>query len=220
MSDDTGALIRRITSVVGHELRNPLAVINNSSYFVRSKLSGAAVDPKVEKHLKIIESEIARADRLISDILAYARASEPIKEEKVFDAMISAAVKAYAAPGGGRVDFKPGAKEAQVKADAKLMGDALGRLLDNAFDAQGGKGIVKVLTGAGNEGAWVSVSDSGPGVDAKIRGALFEPFTTSKARGLGLGLALVKKVLDAQGGSADYEPAPKGSIFRLVLPKA
>lgn len=221
MADDTGALIRRITSVVGHELRNPLAVINNSSYFVRSKLASTALDPKVDKHLKIIESEIGRADRLISDMLSYARACEPMKEPKILDELVASAVKGYSAPSGARVEFKAGAKDAGVKADPKLMTDALTRLLDNAFDAQGGKGVVKVLTGAGNEGAWISVTDSGAGVDTKIRGALFEPFTTSKPRGLGLGLALVKKVLDAQGGSADYQPAPtKGSIFRVVLPKA
>ena len=70
-------LIRRIASVVGHELRNPLAVINNSAYFVKAKLAGSALDPKVEKHLKIIESEITRADDLISDILTYSRKCEP-----------------------------------------------------------------------------------------------------------------------------------------------
>jgi C4-dicarboxylate-specific signal transduction histidine kinase len=83
-----------------------------------------------------------------------------------------------------------------------------------------GKGAAKVATGLGKEGVWISVTDAGAGLDAKIKGSLFEPFVTTKPKGLGLGLALSKKVLEAQGGSVDYQPGAKGSIFRLVLPKA
>lgn len=220
MADDQAQLIRRIASVVGHELRNPMAVINNSAYFVRAKLGAAGLDPKVEKHLKIIEGEIARADRMLSDILSYSRACEPNKETKSVDELVEAALKGYAAPEGCKVEFKSGAKDAAVKADPKLVGDSVKRLLDNAFDAMGGKGAAKVATGTGKEGVWISVTDSGAGVDPKIKGSLFEPFVTTKPKGLGLGLALSKKVLEAQGGSADYQPGAKGSSFRLILPKA
>jgi signal transduction histidine kinase len=217
---DQSALIRRIASVVGHELRNPMAVINNSAYFVRAKLGATSLDPKVEKHLKIIEAEIARADRMLSDILAYSRPCEPMMESGAVDAIVEKALKAYEAPEGFKAEFKPGAKDAAVKADPKLVGDSLKRLLDNAFDAMGGKGAAKVATGAGKEGVWISETDGGQGVDAKVKGSLFEPFVTTKPRGLGLGLALSKKVLEAQGGSADYQPGAKGSTFRLILPKA
>jgi signal transduction histidine kinase len=217
---EQAALIRRIASVVGHELRNPMAVINNSAYFVRSKLGSAGLDPKVEKHLIIIESEIARADRLLSDILSYSRPCEPMKETRPLDAIVAAALKGYAAPEGGKVEAKLGAKDAAVKGDAGLISDALKRLLDNAFDAMGGKGTAKVATGLGKEGVWVAVADSGAGVDPKIKESLFQPFATTKPRGLGLGLALSRKVLEAQGGFADYQPGAKGSTFRLVLPRA
>ncbi len=140
MADEHGALIRRIASVVGHELRNPMAVINNSAYFVRAKLGSANLDPKVEKHLKIIESEIARADGLITDILAYSRACEPMTESRTSSTKSSgSALKSYVAPEGCKADFKSGAKDAAVKADPKLVGDSIKRLLDNAFDAMGGK---------------------------------------------------------------------------------
>lgn len=220
MDAQQAQLIQRIASVVGHELRSPLAVMNNSAYFVKAKLAAAALDPKVEKHLKIIESEIARADHLLSDILTYSRACEPLPEARALDSIARETVDSYAVPAGGRVDFKPGAKDVEVKADAKMLHDALKRLLDNAFDAQGGKGAVKVSTGAGEDGVWISVADSGPGVDAKVKGDLFEPFVTTKPRGLGLGLSLARKLLEANGGSADYSSGPKGATFRLVLPKA
>ena len=70
-------LIRRSAAVVGHELRNPLAAINNSAYFLKAKLGqGRSLDPKVEKHLNIVASEIERADRMIADIIAFARPLE------------------------------------------------------------------------------------------------------------------------------------------------
>ncbi|MEK7383414.1 MAG: HAMP domain-containing sensor histidine kinase [Elusimicrobiota bacterium] len=220
MDDAQADLIRRIASVVGHELRNPMAVINNSAYFVKAKLGQGALDPKVEKHLKIIESEIARADGLISDILAYSRKCEPTADIRAMDLTVKEAVDSFKTPAGCRLDFKPGAKDAKVKTDAQMLSDSLQRLIDNAFAAQDGKGTVKVATGAGKEGVWVSVSDTGTGVDTKVKDNLFEPFVTTKPRGLGLGLALVKKLITANGGSAHCESGPQGSTFRLILPKA
>jgi signal transduction histidine kinase len=220
MADDQATLIRRIASVVGHEMRNPMAVINNSAYFVRAKLGAANLDPKVEKHLKIIESEIARADRIIGDMLTFSRAYEPAAETKGLDELTKAAVEAYAAPEGVKVDAKYGAKDAKVKADPKAFGDCLKRLLDNAADAMDGKGTVKLATGADKGGAFVTVADTGAGVDAKVKDSLFEPFVTTKPRGLGLGLSLARKLLGAVGGELSFESGPKGSTFRIVLPKA
>ncbi len=220
MAEDQKELIRRIASVVGHELRNPMAVINNSAYFVRAKLGGSGLDPKVEKHLKIIESEIARADRIIGDMLTFSRAYEPSVETKGFDEVVKAAVAAYAAPEGVKVDAKYGAKDAKVKADAKALADSVRRLLDNAADAVGGKGTVKLATGADKGAAFVTVSDSGPGVDAKVKDTLFEPFVTTKPRGLGLGLSLARKLLGAVGGEVSCESTPKGATFKIALPKA
>ncbi len=221
MSDsDQLPLIRRIASVVGHELRNPLAVINNSAYFVRAKLGQTGLDPKVEKHLKIIESEIARADGLIGDMLTYSRAYEPQLENKDFDEEVKAAVAAYAAPVGGKVELKLGAKGASVRADAKALALSVKRLLDNAFSAQEDKGTVKAATGTDKSGVFLTVTDSGTGVDAKVKDSLFEPFVTTKPRGLGLGLSLTRKLLGAAGGEVSFQSGPKGSTFKIFLPKA
>jgi signal transduction histidine kinase len=220
MPEDQRELIRRIASVVGHELRNPMAVINNSAYFVRAKLGAATLDPKVEKHLKIIESEIARADKIIGDMLTFSRAYEASAETKPFDALVKEAVGLYAAPEGGKIDLKLAAKDASVKADARAFADCLKRLLDNAFFAQGDKGTVKLTTGADKSGVFLTVCDSGSGVDVKVKDTLFDPFVTTKPRGMGLGLSLARKLLAAVGGEISYESSPKGATFRVVLPKA
>lgn len=213
-------ILRRAASVIGHDLRNPMAVINNSAYFVRAKLGQAGLDPKVEKHLKIIETEIVRADKLLGDMLTFSRPFEPSIEARDFDGVVGEAVKAYAAPAGGKVDVKLGAKGVKARLDAKAFADALRRLLDNAFAAMEDKGTVKVATGTDKAGVFVSVADSGKGVDPQIESLMFEAFMTTKPKGLGLGLSLARKFLEASGGSVAYESTPKGATFRLVLPKA
>jgi len=212
-------LLRRAASVIGHDLRNPLAVINNSAYFVRAKI-GKGLDPKVEKHLKIIESEITRADKLIGDMLTFSRPYEPALETKDVDAVVSDAVEAYVAPEGGKVDLKTGAKGATAKFDVKGLHDSIKRLLDNAFAAQEEKGTVKVVTSSGKDGIAIAVSDAGKGVDPKIEAVMYEAFMTTKPKGMGLGLSLARKFTEAVGGSVTHETGPKGSTFRLVLPKA
>ncbi|MCM2304479.1 MAG: HAMP domain-containing histidine kinase [Elusimicrobia bacterium] len=213
-------LLRRAASVIGHDLRNPLAVINNSAYFVRAKLGQAKLDPKVEKHLKIIESEIARSDKLIADMLTFSRPYEPAAETVPLDSVVGDAVENYVPPEGGKVDLKLGAKGVNGKFDGKAIGDAVKRLLDNAFAAQDEKGTVKVATAAGKDGLVISVADAGKGVDPKIADVMFEAFMTTKPKGMGLGLALARKYLEGNGGSVAYETGPKGSTFKLILPKA
>jgi signal transduction histidine kinase len=213
-------LLRRAASVIGHDLRNPLAVINNSSYFVRAKLGQAKLDPKVEKHLKIIESEIARADKLLADMLTFSRPYEPAAETMPLDSIVADTVENYPKPEGGKIDLKLGAKGVAAKFDGKAIGDALRRLIDNAFAAQEEKGTVKVATASGKDGLTISVADSGKGVDSKIADVMYEAFMTTKPKGMGLGLALARKYLEGNGGSVAHETGPKGSTFKLILPKA
>lgn len=213
-------ILRRAASVIGHDLRNPMAVINNSAYFVRAKLGQSGLDPKVEKHLKIIEAEIARADKLLGDMLTFSRPFEPSAESRDFDGVVGEAVKAYEAPAGCKVDLKLGAKGAKAKIDAKAFADALKRLLDNAFAAMEDKGTAKVSTGTDKNGVFVAVADTGKGVDSKIEPVMFEAFMTTKPKGLGLGLSLARKFLEGMSGAVTYETSAKGSIFKLNLPKA
>lgn len=213
-------LLRRAASVIGHDLRNPLAVINNSSYFVRAKLAAAKLDPKVEKHLKIIESEIARADKLLADMLTFSRPYDCAAETMPLDSVVADAAENFPVPAGGKLDVKLGAKGVVAKFDGKAIGDALKRLIDNAFAAQEEKGVVKVATSAGKDGLTVSVIDTGKGVDPKIEPVMYEAFMTTKPKGMGLGLALARKYLEGNGGSVTHETGPKGSTFKLTLPKA
>lgn len=215
-------LIRRIASVVGHELRNPLAVLNNSSYFIKTKLSNAgSLDPKVEKHLGIMTSEIARADRMIADMLTYSRVMELTKSRVPLAAVVQDVVEATLVPAGVKLSVKAAKAPVEVSGDEKRLSEALKKLVDNAVEAVGESGTVTVAVSRERGDAVLEVRDTGGGVKAEVAPHLGEPFRTGKPRGLGLGLAIARKIAEAHGGRLEGGSSKEGgAAFRLRLPAA
>lgn len=212
-------VIRRIASVVGHELRNPLAVINNSAYFLKTKLGAdGRLDPKVEKHLGIVASEIARANQMVEDILVYSRVMEPQRKPVDLAPLAAAQLAALALPDNVKVENKLPKKGLDAQADEKLAGDAFRRLLDNAAQALANGGKITVSGGKDKGAVWLEVADDGPGVDVKVAGQLGEAFITTKPKGLGLGLAMARKICEAHGGKLEAPKPGKGARFRLTFP--
>ena len=218
--ENNAALIRRIASVVGHELRNPMAVIKNSAYFVKAKLGqDGKLDPKVEKHLGIVDAEIGRADRLIGDILVYSRVMEAKPAEIALNAVVEAALAAVTVPEKIKVKKELAKSDPKAKADEKLVADAIRRFLDNAIDAMPEGGTLAVKTSASGKEVSVTVSDTGAGVKPDFAPLLFQPFATTKPRGLGLGLAMAKKIADANKGKvAGGSLKGGGASFTFSLP--
>lgn len=213
-------LIRRIASVVGHELRNPLAVINNSAYFLKTKLGQqGALDAKVEKHLGIVVSEIQRTDKMIADILTYSRPMQVTPGTVALGAIVQAQLAAVAMPSTIKVEKK--VKDVDAKGDEKLIGDAVRRFLDNAVEAMSEGGTMTVVVGKEKDMAFVEIKDSGSGIKSEVLPELFEPFRTGKPRGLGLGLALARKIALAHNGKVEGENMKGGGArFRLLVPAA
>ena len=214
-------LIRRIASVVGHELRNPLAIIGNSSYFVKTALEAAKLpNPKIEKHLGIIASEIARADRLIADMLAFSRPLEMKPHPADLSRIVEEALASCVISPGVKVKREKPKSEIMISADGKVLADALRRLMDNAVEAMSGEGTLALSWGARGGISFVEVRDSGPGVKPEVLPDIFEPFFTTKPRGLGLGLAVARKAAAAHNGSIEGKNlAGGGAAFLLSLPK-
>jgi signal transduction histidine kinase len=221
MNEEQAALIKRIASVVGHELRNPMAVINNSAYFIKTKLGqDGKLDPKVEKHIAIVVSEIGRADKLIADMLVYSRVVEAKPAELDLNAVVEAALEDVTVPPKVKIKKELGKGGVKALADEAMLRDCVRRLLENALESATDGGTVTLTTSCDKKEAVISVRDTGAGIKAEILPHLFEPFRTTKPRGLGLGLAMIKKVLDAQKGRAEGKNASPGAVFAIYLPKA
>ncbi len=214
------ALLVKMVSVVSHELRNPLAIMNNSLYFIKTKLSALPdADPKLNKHLGIIESEIKNANAVVGELVGYFREAKPEPRPVRLNAVVEQALAAYAPPPKVEVTHEPDESDPELTGDPAQLADAVRRVLANAGEAMPEGGAVKVRVYRDAKRPAVEISDSGPGIRPDDLHKVFEPFFTTKPRGLGLGLAVAKRTLERHGGSVDIKTQPgKGTTVRLFLP--
>jgi signal transduction histidine kinase len=219
------AAIGQMASVVGHEIRNPLAVINNSIYFIKTKLSsGQEPDPKIAKHIKIIESEIQQANGIINEILTYSRQREMQVERIQLNNWLEELLSVYPFPPHIELVKQLDPANPPLAIDMTEMQQAVRNLIGNGIEVmpapKGGKITIRTRI---PEPGWVEidVGDSGSGIPPDVLDKIFAPFFTTKARGTGLGLAVVRKVIDRHKGRVDVESqVGVGTTFKLYLPIA
>ena len=215
------AAIGQMASVVGHEIRNPLAVINNSIFFIKTKMGKeGGLDPKVERHISIIQSEVKQANSIIDEILTYSRSREMKPEVTRINHWLEELISVYPFPPHIRVDKKLDRRDPAVVMDQDEMKQAVRNLIGNGIEVMPQTGLIRIGTEIMEKG-WVrlDIGDTGPGIPPEILDKIFTPFYTTKARGTGLGLAVVKKVVDRHGGRVDVTTeAGRGSVFHLFIP--
>ncbi len=187
------AAIGQMASIVSHEIKNPLAVISNSVYLIKARL-GENIEPKIQKNINVIEGEIKQANGIIEEILGYARTREQILNIIDLTLYTKELLSSYPIPGNIKVETSFAQEPLYVKIDAEEMKQAIRNIMGNAFEVMPEGGSFVVKTKLENGKALVSFRDSGPGIPAEIQNKIFTPFFTTKARGTGLGLAVVKKV--------------------------
>lgn len=209
------AALGRVAAGIAHEVRNPLAAMKLRADLLRS--SGETT-PAVARDLEDIASEIARLDRLVSDLLVVAgRRAGPQAEMDVglLVGKRAALLAPWAQAKGVTIDAR-GAAQATVDADA--LARAVDNLLRNAVEAsQSGGAVEAVVDRAPTGAARIAVVDRGEGVPAERREELFEPFFTTKPEGTGLGLALARAVASAHGGTLTYDRDGGATHFTLTL---
>jgi signal transduction histidine kinase len=217
------AAIGQMASVVGHEIRNPLAVINNSIYFIKTKLgTGGEPDVKITKHIKIIESEIQQANGIINEILTYSRQRELQLEKVRINDWLEELLSVYPFPPHIQVEKLFDPANPSVEIDKTEMQQAVRNLVGNGIEVmpapKGGKVTIRSVI---PEAGWVRVdiADAGSGIPQDVLDKIFAPFFTTKARGTGLGLAVVRKVVDHHKGKVDVESTVGvGTTFKLYIP--
>jgi signal transduction histidine kinase len=215
------AALGELSAVVAHEVRNPLAVIFNSLGSLR-KLAIPTPDAKVL--LDIVAEEAARLNRIVSDLLDFAKPYASHPRPALLDAILRGAVEGArrAAPESSvEVHVRRGEGSTDLVVDATMLQQALGNLILNAIQASpaGGSVEVRVELEADASRLRFDVVDQGPGVDAAEVARIFQPFFTTKATGTGLGLAVVRRIADALGGTVRAARGEHGgSIFSLVVP--
>jgi signal transduction histidine kinase len=214
------ATIGQLAAGIGHELRNPLGVVESSAYLVTRRLEQLQIsDPSLSKHMQKIAAEVERSNKTINDLLELAR-SKPITRRSV-DArqFIVDAVPAAGLPAGVEVEISA-APGIPLDADPDQLARVVTNLLINASQAMDGRGHVWLEARREGTQTVIVVRDDGPGVPNDVRGRIFEALFTTKAKGNGLGLALCRRIAEAHGGTVTLEPSDGGAAFRIAIPDA
>lgn len=212
------AALGQLAGGLAHQIRNPLGSIANAAYVLKRALGDDAA-PTVVSAVAIILEETWRANRLISDLLDYARVRAPNPQPVSLREALEAAIVAHDVPHRIRVSVHVPEKPL-VAVDEEQLRAAVDNLMRNAIEAMPAGGTLRFEARPEGDRMRLAVSDTGCGIAAEVRGKLFEPLITSKPLGRGLGLTMARALIENQRGTIVNEPAAVGACFVILLPLA
>jgi signal transduction histidine kinase len=227
---------------VGHELRNPLGVMNNAVYFLKTIQTEA--DEKVKEYLEIISQEIENAGRIISDILDFSRTRTPNILPTRLSTLLNNSLEKCTVPENISVTLDFPETLPLLKVDPLQMDQVLLNLINNACQAMPHGGSITISARSvqdlrlevsdsaenkmengtfdlepGSDFLEISVADCGEGISPENIKKLFQPLFTTKVRGIGLGLTICRSFTEANGGQITVESRPgEGTTFKLTVP--
>jgi PAS domain S-box-containing protein len=217
------AAIGQTAGMVGHDIRNPLQAIMSSMYLVKDDLEALAdSEEKTDALLELtaIGEQVNYMDKIIADLQNYARAIKPEYLEVDMSELIISVFQTVNLPDeiGLKVDVKGLPK---IRTDPTLIRRALTNLVNNALQAMpdGGNLTIRTYQDKETNSLVIDVEDTGVGIPKETQEKLFTPLFTTKSRGQGFGLAVVKRITDALGGKISFESQEgKGTKFSIELP--
>ncbi len=228
------AAIGQLCSVIAHEIRNPLGLIDLYAKLIETQVGQLELTKTqqekqegLDKNIHLIRESIQSLETILSELTSYSRPLELNCSSTDIVALVTDVCDFY----------RPSYDEKQVdlvlnesavaglmlELDTGRVRQALINLLKNALEVSkgGNKVTVSVDSRRNDSKVYIKVRDQGPGVDPKARQKLFTPYFSTKKNGTGLGLAHSRKILQAHGGSVELlsSSAEEGSVFALILPK-
>ncbi|MEM3627941.1 MAG: PAS domain S-box protein [Candidatus Bathyarchaeia archaeon] len=211
------AAIGQVAAMVGHDLRNPLTSINSAVYYLKSKLA-ACTNKKIIDMLKLIEESVFHANSIIADLMEYSR---EIKLE-----LIEITPKALAQKALSIVHIPEKIQVADLTRDSpKMIVDVekmtrvFVNIVKNAIDAMPNGGKLTITSSEANGNVEISFSDTGKGITKEVMDKIWTPFFTTKSIGMGLGLPICKRIVEAHGGKISVKSAVnEGTIFTVTIP--
>jgi len=213
------AAIGQLGASIAHELRNPLGVISNSAYYLKARISHD--DAKARRHLEIIDNEIATSNRIITDLMSFARVRDLETHPENPADLVESAIARAPIPPSISVHVRSLANGTRVRADADRLRQVLINLLTNAVQAMPDGGDLTVTTRGDNGHVVFEVADTGVGIPQDQLDQVFEPLYTTKAKGIGMGLAIVRMLIESHKGTIAVDSTlGKGTRFTVRIPRA
>jgi signal transduction histidine kinase len=210
----------RLAAEIAHQLKNPLGIINNAAYTLQKTVKEGKT---ITQQIRIIREEVERSDRIITELMGYARLSEgQVEKLDITEELDRAINQVFPAAAKYDVAIKRnyGAALPAILAQRGHLSEAFVNLLQNAREAMNGHGEIEVTARYSPDYAVeVLIKDSGPGIPKEKLPKIFEAYFTTKEKGTGLGLAIVKHNTELYHGTVEVQSeAGKGTTFIVRLP--
>ncbi len=206
----------QLASVMSHEMRNALVAISNSAYFLENKVS----DDKGLKHVHIIRSQISSGYKILSDMLEYVRNGDLVLEMGSVNDLISEVTDLMDIPSNIGLVLDLSEEIPRSMFDKEELSRAFTNLLQNAIQAMPDGGSLRIESKLEvGEQIQVKVSDTGHGIPKENLDKIFQPFFTTKRRGTGLGMVVIKRVIERHQGTIHVESSvEEGTTFTIHFP--
>jgi signal transduction histidine kinase len=216
------AAIGQLAGGVGHELRNPLGAIKNAVYYVKGKLSKSELgekEPRVMEFLNIMDEEVNSSNKIINDLLGFSRVGKPAVSPTRIERVIEDALSHVPLPESIELVKTLNAELPEVAVDTDQIRQVMVNVLTNAVQAMPEGGKLTIGARTVDNSMQVEVTDTGVGIPEDAIGKIFDPLYTMKAKGIGLGLAVCKTIIERHQGHIEVESElGKGTAFTVKLP--
>ncbi|MBI1883373.1 MAG: GHKL domain-containing protein [Chlamydiae bacterium] len=216
--------VRRLAGEIAHGLKNPLSIMYNAAYYLERHAEEKSVE--IQKHLHIIREEVERSDKILNQIMDYAKLSNVKLAKLNVNQVLTDVIE--------EIHFEAAYPKLEIRKkfrkdipliffDEGHLRQILQNLVINAAEAilaKGPEGVITLMTYWSDEDVLnISISDTGIGMDESAMNKIYNPFFTTKEKGTGLGLSIVKNLLQTYDGSIEVESRKgEGSTFVLKLP--
>lgn len=212
------AAIGELAGGISHELRTPLASIRFSIEFLRQKL-GESADAKTLKHLDMLHKQIDACDRSLNDLLDFARPKQASRSHIRLEPVVRQIMDSVIVPANVEIRFDLDPEAPEVHVDVNHLEQIVRNLVTNAAQAMPDGGALSLRTILSDGFLGLEISDTGTGIPPENLDKIFEPLYTTKPRGIGLGLCVVKDLIERQEGRLRVSSIPgKGTTFTVEFP--
>jgi signal transduction histidine kinase len=213
------AAVGELASGVGHELRNPLNVIRNCAYLLKLPLIEEN-DAETVNTLALLDKQIDIANKIVTDLLDFTRITPPSPVRVELKTLINESLSWITVPQHITVRVHTNGNSRPVWTDPEQVSRVFANIIANAIQAMNvGGGELNIETGEDGDFIWVKFRDTGGGIPADCMEKIFEPLFTTKPKGIGLGLAISKRLVEQNGGKIEVASQPgQGATFTVKLP--
>jgi signal transduction histidine kinase len=213
------AAVGELASGVGHELRNPLNVIRNCAYLLNMALSDKKGDEEARETLQVLDKQIDIANKIVTDLLDFTRIKPPAQSKVDLRNIIHESLSWVSVPENIKIHNSTNGNPLFVKTDAEQINRVFTNIISNAIQSMSRDGELKIDAMTDDDYAWIQFKDNGCGIPEDNIEKIFEPLFTTKPKGIGLGLAITKRLVEQNEGQIEVSSQPgKGTTFTVKIP--